>query len=582
MNRNSAAAGATAKVGRNDPCPCGSGRKFKHCCQDKDQRSAARAAAPGRGRSAAPAERLQALRQAALEHSAAERWAEAAPLLQEIVRLDPHDPTSHRDLGIVYARSGLLHDAAASLEQAVKLRPGWSEAIAELARVLEEAGRSVQAALAYRRLSRGADSPRKRLEYAARASICEGDLKEAEGRLRGLLVVAPRNGGARVLLAQVLSRLGRFDEAAQNLAEAVDEAPAAFETLAAIRRMQEEDRPLIERVRLIAGRPELDLATRVGVRLALGKAFDDLGETAEAMRQYEAGNRLRAASLSVDRAGLAARCGMIVERFTAEELSRLGRSLARPAAPGDELPVFVIGMPRSGTTLVEQILSSHSAIVAGDELIFWRNRFTSWLAPGKDIVPDAAALAAAAADYRALLREIGGPAAIRVTDKQPWNFMLVWLLRLAFPEARIIHCRRHPVDTCLSILFANLWSFQYGWDRGDLVFYYRQYERLMDHWRHVLPPDRFTEIDYERLVEDREAETRRLIAFCGLDWEVACLAPERNMRAVRTTSLWQARQPVYRSSLARWRRYEPWLGELRELLPAGGSGEERGASASQS
>ena len=155
-----------------------------------------------------------------------------------------------------------------------------------------------------------------------------------------------------------------------------------------------------------------------------------------------------------------------------------------------------------------------------------------------------------------------------VTDKAPRNFELLWLPFLALPQARIIHGRRHPVDTCLSIYFTNFLGTQdFAWDRADLVFYYRQYEHLMDHWRRTLPPHRFTDVQYETLVADRETETRRLISFLGLEWDEACLAPERNRRAVQTASLWQARQPVYRTSMARWRRYEPWLGELRELFP---------------
>jgi hypothetical protein len=224
-------------------------------------------------------------------------------------------------------------------------------------------------------------------------------------------------------------------------------------------------------------------------------------------------------------------------------------------------------MPRSGTTLVEQILSSHPAVAAGGELNFWGDRLRGWLAP-KFGAADAGALAKAAEDYRAELRRIG-PDALRVTDKTPRNYELLWPLRLAFPEARVIHCRRSPVDTCLSIFFKNFSARQgYACDRGDLVFFYRQYKRLMDHWRRTLPADRFTEVVYETLVADREAETRRLIAFCGLNWDDACLAPERNSRAVKTPSLWQVRQRVYHTSVERWRRYEPWLGELRELLPA--------------
>jgi hypothetical protein len=127
------------------------------------------------------------------------------------------------------------------------------------------------------------------------------------------------------------------------------------------------------------------------------------------------------------------------------------------------------------------------------------------------------------------------------------------------------------VDTCLSIYFTHfLRRMDFASDRSDLVFEYRQYERLMAHWRAVLPADRFLDVDYEALVDDREAGTRRLIEFCGLEWDDACLSPERNRRAVTTASIWQARQPVYRNSLARWRNYEPWLGELRELLPGVG------------
>jgi hypothetical protein len=140
---------------------------------------------------------------------------------------------------------------------------------------------------------------------------------------------------------------------------------------------------------------------------------------------------------------------------------------------------------------------------------------------------------------------------------------------MALPGARIIHCRRNPVDTCLSMFFTNFTTgHEYTWDRSDLAFSYHQYERLMEHWRRVLEDDRFIEVQYETLIADREAETRRLIAFCGLDWDEACLTPDRNGRAVSTASLWQARQPVYATSVERWRRYEPWLGELRDLIPA--------------
>ena len=250
-----------------------------------------------------------------------------------------------------------------------------------------------------------------------------------------------------------------------------------------------------------------------------------------------------------------------------EAFTRARQNLTRPAYPGDDLPVFIVGMPRCGSTLLEQILSCHPGAAGGGELTFWLERFGGWNGSRVDSL-EAGGLTKLAEDYQAELRRIG-PGALRVIDKELANYQILELLRLALPEARIIHCRRSPADTCLSIFFADFQTrHDYAWDRGDLAFYFRQYERLMEHWRRVLPADRFIEVEYERLIADPEAESRRLVAFCGLDWGDSCLAPERNGRLVKTTSLWQARQPVYATSVERWRRYEPWLGELRELLPA--------------
>jgi Sulfotransferase family len=144
-------------------------------------------------------------------------------------------------------------------------------------------------------------------------------------------------------------------------------------------------------------------------------------------------------------------------------------------------------------------------------------------------------------------------------------------IHLTLPRARFIHCRRHPVDTCLSNYFTQFTKVQsQACSRDDLVYYYREYSRLMEHWRTILSPERLLEIDYEELIADRNAMTRRLVEFCGLDWDDICLHPERNDRLIKTASVWQARQPVYRTSVERWRRYEPWLGELRQLLPEAG------------
>jgi Flp pilus assembly protein TadD len=578
MSGTGATANATARVGRNDPCPCGSGRKYKHCCQAEEAGggSVVTKARP----SPPPKAKAQALVTTAKRHWAAGRRAEAIRAFREIVRLYPGDADALHDLGQLYYRSGRLSEAGACFERAVRLRPGFDAALRPLAYVLEQLGRRHDACAAYRRLSRMSGDVLERRLMLAKALVLEGELDEAEKELRRVTGVAPHNPYANVLLGNVLLERGRFEEAARHLTQAVEVFPDALKSLGLAKRMTEADRPLMERVQGQAEREDLGPEPRANIHFGLGKAFDDLGDYALAMRHYEAGNRLKAATGRFDRAGLIAHNHSVMTDFSAEALERAGRSAERPLHPEDELPVFIVGMPRSGTTLVEQILSAHPAVASGGELTFWGDRVRQWLSSadnpcagagsparfgpirperlslaasgepsfesgGGDWRPmrfsqiEPAALARAADDYLVCLRAIG-PKALRVTDKSPTNFARLGPIRLALPAARVIHCRRHPVDNCLSIFFTP-YNGRDAWNRANLVFQYRQYERLMDHWRRVLPADRFTEVDYETLIADREPETRRLVAFCGLDWSEACLAPERNGRAVRTASVWQAR-----------------------------------------
>jgi hypothetical protein len=222
-------------------------------------------------------------------------------------------------------------------------------------------------------------------------------------------------------------------------------------------------------------------------------------------------------------------------------------------------------MPRSGTTLVEQIISSHPGVRAGGELNFWPTRGARWHEAGA-VGNEMKFLRGAASDYLRVLKDIG-PKAARVTDKNPFNFLWAGLIHLAFPQATIIHCRRAAIDTALSIhqtLFHPSLAFPTGGE--TLVAYFRSYQRLTDHWRALLPPQRYIEVDYEDITHDPEPVIRGLIAACGLSWHDACLRPDRNPQAVKTASRWQARQPIYRVSVDRWRRYEPYLGSLRPLL----------------
>jgi tetratricopeptide (TPR) repeat protein len=613
----SGAASAAGKVGRNDPCPCGSGRKYKHCCESKPP-AADPLAARAQPSPAASKVKAEAMAKAASARRlwAADRRAEAIVAFQEAARLEPSNPDAHYDLGAACFHEGRLSEAVEAFRCATGLRPGFGKALQPLGAALVDLGRAREASAVYRKLSRMADDAVSRRLSLASALALDGELEEAERELRRVIAVAPKHAGAQFLLGRLLLWRGSFEEAELHLIQVVDVVPPAFQFISDARRMTEADRPLVERMLAHTERTDLAPIHKGTIHFGLGKAFDDLGDYEAAMRHYEAGSRLKAASARIDRAAMAGYYDIILSDFSADGLGREKGLVTKPAGPDDELPVFIVGMPRSGSTLVEQILSSHPAVAAGGELSFWIDRINAWLAPSakavgvvdplasvgaeppsglpfaetakpilgggqaSDWLPfrfdrvEAGPLTRAAEDYLALLREIG-PKALRVTDKALSNFERLGPIRLALPGARIIHCRRHPVDTCLSIFF-TAFNSRTAWDRDDIVFQYRQYERLMEHWRRVLPADRFTEVEYEALVVDREAETRRLIAFCGLEWDDACLAPERNLRAVKTASVWQARQPVYKTSLERWRRYEPWLGEFRNLLPANDVRESQG------
>jgi hypothetical protein len=304
----------------------------------------------------------------------------------------------------------------------------------------------------------------------------------------------------------------------------------------------------------------LEAAQLQRLHLAIGKAADDLGDYALAMQHFDAADLVRRRSASFDSAAFSVEIERLIARCTPELLAR-----APELGSCDATPVLIIGMPRSGTTLVEQIVSMHPEVEAGDELNFWNERGEAWHRSG-EAGNEMSFLAKAAADYLPVLRAVA-PKAARVTDKMPFNFIWAGLIHLAFPRATIIHCRRAAVDTALSIHqthFHPTLAFPTG--GAELVAYFRSYQRLMEHWRNVLPADRFLEVDYEGLTREPEPIIRRIIAACGLAWHDACLCPERNTRAVKTPSKWQTRQPIYRTSVARWRRYEPWLGPLRALV----------------
>ncbi|HUA97688.1 MAG TPA: sulfotransferase [Terracidiphilus sp.] len=525
------------------------------------------------------------------------RPADAIAPLRDAAQLRPADATIRHDLGLACLEAGSVPEAIAALRMAVAIKPRYGEAWFRLGVGLEKMGDAGGAVAAYdratqlrpslaeawfragalvytlghrdeaiacfRRAAATGGTSSFGLLGGARALLTEERNREAEQALRQALARDPKNAMAHDLLGNLLSEFGRFDEARACFERAIAIAPllaGSYYELVRCRPVTSGDDGLLQGMQAALDTPGLEAAQRLRIHLAIGKAAEDLGDYALAMRHFDAADALRRGFVSFDSAAFPAE----IDRL----MARCGRaSIARAPELGssDATPVLIVGMPRSGTTLVEQIVSSHPQAAAGGELHFWNQRGAAWHRSDAEGI-EAPFFAGAAQDYLGLLRAIA-PAAARVTDKMPFNFLWAGLIHIAFPRATIIHCRRAAADTALSIHQTHFHpSLAFPTGGAELVAYFRGYLRLMEHWRNVLPPDRFIEVDYEDLTRAPEPAIRRIVAACGLAWHDACLRPECNPRRVNTPSKWQARQPIYRNSVGRWRRYEPWLGPLRDLV----------------
>ena len=501
-----------------------------------------------------------------------QRPADAEPAFARAIALAPGGSAVHYNHGLALQRLGRETEAMEAYRQAVGLGAAngepSGEAMARLGHLLRISG-ELERGAAY--IGRAASvSPKSALGCLQLARVLAelGEAGAAEIKLCKALELDPMLADAHWQLGVLQQQLGRFEEAQACLERVIElwpEACGAYLDLVGSRKIGKADGNILARMETLLTEAGLTERDRSKLHYALGKAEDDLGEYASAMRHFDAANRicsdiLRRTGRTIDRVGHRADIDQIIATFTKEFFARHAGE-----GHGSELPVFIVGMIRSGTTLLEQVLASHPQIAAGGELRFWGEK-------GKQLGDAAAGTLGNEADrvasqYLQILHAIA-PLAARTTDKMPTNFMMIGLIHLLLPKARIINCRRDPVDTCLSIYvtpYANLPD--YAHDRDNIAFYYEEYRRLMAHWREVLPVERFIDTDYEMLVSEPEVEARRLIEFCGLNWDPACLRHTENAGAIRTPSIWQARQPVYRSSMQRWQRYHQSLGAFARLRP---------------
>ena len=508
----------------------------------------------------------------------------AIPVLEKALSLAPHYPEALCNLGLARFKQERYGSALTLLQRALQLRPGYPEALIGLARTLRAEDRSTEAVALLRQLT--AQQPGHAEAWTQLGSLYteQGAAEAAEAAFQQALASEPQAADALVGLANLHLEAGKIDAAETLLRQAIalqpDHHGARFHLVQA-KKVRPGDENLAALEALVTGLSALDPDKRIALHYALGKAYDDLREYDRGFPHFLAGARLKRAKLHYDATADADRCRRIIEIVSHSLLERM-------AGSGDPspVPVFVLGMPRSGTTLTEQIIASHPQVHGAGEL---RDliEIIQKPEPGRDPRPYPDNLVGLNRD---LLAQLGreyvtrlcrrAPAARRITDKMPGNYLALGLIPLMLPQAKIIHVRRNPVDTCVSC-FTRLFNRHQDatYDLAELGQHYTHYARLMDHWRQVLPPGAFLEVQYEDIVADMEGQARRLIAYCELEWDDACLAFHRNPRSVRTASVTQVRQPIYTSSVERWRHYEAYLGPLLAALGELAPGRHEGLAA---
>jgi tetratricopeptide (TPR) repeat protein len=535
------------------------------------------------------------------------RHEASAAAFEAALAADPDQPEAYFGLGSAIQALGRDEEALACFDRALAIDPDYPEAACARAGSLASLGRHaaacdgfaaalemnpdfIEARCGLAASLAALDQPRDAEREFERALESDPDYGPAHAGLARLLreqsrpreaiphfsrlaAMRPDDIELMLSLGETLEESGDIAEALKLFEQAAARAPRSPRAIYALfqgRRAEAGD-PLSERLlELSSELPRMSRQDRILVHFSLAKALAELGEPGRGFNHLIQGNALRREAIDYDEPRVLGVLGRVPAVFSGPP------SQAEPAPGAPALvPIFVVGMPRSGSTLIEQVLASHPSVVAAGE----RKDFLAAMraaglegSPGGRSYPDSVASSTPAAigvvgrDYLRRLAAAAGGAGW-ATDKTPANFLVVGLIHMAIPGARVIHSLRDPIDTCLSC-FATLFAADqpFAFDLGELGRYYAAYDRVMAHWRRVLPPEAMIEVRYEDMVADLEGQARRILDYCGLPWDPAVLDFHRSDRPVRTASLRQVRQPIYRSSVGRWRPDETVLRPLTEAL----------------
>ncbi len=511
------------------------------------------------------------------------QFTEARMAYLEAIRLDPNLAKSHAHLGLVLQHTGQLDDALVWFKQAVELSPDEADFWEYLAEYYGELEESAEAIPFWERML--ALEPKRARAHNGLGWALQNEARatEAVQHYRTAIELQPDFAGAHLSLGGIHEELGELADAEAAFRKALSLQPAyalPHARLATLLRGKISDSDCAALKERLAD-PELGEGFRARLLFALAHVRDAQRDFAGA-----AECTIQANSLSMDLAGRRKHDYVPAEheRFVNNLLTVFGAEFFRcfgESGVASRRPVFIFGLPRSGTTLIEQVLASHSRVYGAGELHLARESFEAIpAAVGLTKSPidsvsglDQATTAALAAQHLGKLHDLDGGRADRIVDKMPDNYMYIGLLAALFPQATFIHCRRDLRDVAVSCWMTDFRSIRWANEPTHIGTRFHQYCRVMDHWR-SLSPVPIHEVDYEDTVADIEGVSRRLLTACGLDWEPGCVEFHRTRRPIRTASVVQVRQPVYRQSVGRWRNYESHFAELFACLPSGKSSPE--------
>jgi tetratricopeptide (TPR) repeat protein len=531
----------------------------------------------------------------------------AIACLQQALSLDKVNARAFHILGVIYAETEDYNRALDCLKSATELAPKQAEYRLCFANILEKASLDYEAELQYhltcdsnpsyldgftlygkylfknkffdealecfKRTEQLAPENPDVLYRVAQTYLGMGNADAALEKYNAVLEKDPNCLSTLTGMGQANKEAGRIDaaiEVAKKMISLDSNLPNGYILKAMVKKSYLED-GLAENLLKVIANDNLDVENKINTNFVLGKVFDDHKNYAKAFEHYSVGNNLKNQTLNYSKDADETKFSDLIKVFNKDffkEHQHLGIE--------SNLPVIIAGMPRSGTTLTEQIISSHPNVIGAGEVDFWGCRRDSMpLRIGTNILYPKCMLEMKAEQateialmYESTLQKIAGPETkpAHITDKMPHNFLNVGLIALLFPNVKIIHTKRNPIDTCLSIYFQNFNdAHPYAFNLSNLGFHYKQYERIMRHWHEVLP-GRIMDINYEDTIVDPEFWSRKLINHIGLEWDDACLAPHKLERSVKTASHWQVRQPIYKTSVQRWKNYEKYLEPLIEAL----------------